>query len=228
MASTVDLSAYNEEQVVMMDEMCIVVDPDDKPLRAETKKICHLMTNINQGLLHRAFSVFLFNTKGELLLQQRADEKITFPAYFTNTCCSHPLWLKDELEEAGQKGVRVAARRKLFQELGIKPENIELSDFQFMTRIHYLAPSDDVWGEHEVDYILFLQKDVEVTPNPIEVKSYRYISKDELKAFLAQGEKSDLKITPWFKLIVENFLYGWWDNLGTPSPAEEQARIHRM
>lgn len=63
------------------------------------------MTNIDQGMLHRAFSVFLFNTKGELLLQQRADAKITFPGYWTNTCCSHPLYVPDELVEENQMGM---------------------------------------------------------------------------------------------------------------------------
>jgi isopentenyl-diphosphate delta-isomerase len=62
------------------------------------------MTNIDQGMLHRAFSVFLFNTKGELLLQQRSDAKITFPGYWTNTCCSHPLYFPEEMVDEGQLG----------------------------------------------------------------------------------------------------------------------------
>ena len=71
-------------------------------------------------MLHRAFSVFLFNAKGELLLQQRSDEKITFPGMFTNTCCSHPLMKADELEIGDcHIGVRRAAQRKLGHELGI-------------------------------------------------------------------------------------------------------------
>jgi isopentenyl-diphosphate delta-isomerase len=132
------------------------------------------MTNINKGMLHRAFSVFLFNSKGELLLQQRASEKITFPDYWTNTCCSHPLYVPDELPEENNTGslivfpigwenlqclqrtyaalnigVRVAARRKLEHELGIDPATINLDDFKYLTRIHYVAGSDDIWGEHE-------------------------------------------------------------------------------
>jgi isopentenyl-diphosphate delta-isomerase len=64
------------------------------------------MVNINNGLLHRAFSVFLFNTKGELLMQQRAPEKITYPHYWTNTCCSHPIYqmLPSEFNENGDLG----------------------------------------------------------------------------------------------------------------------------
>lgn len=110
------------------------------------------MKNIDRGLLHRAFSVFLFDTKNRLLLQQRATEKITFPDMWTNTCCSHPLGVPGEtgatLDTAVQ-GVRRAAQRKLDQELGIKAAQVPLDKFQFLTRIHYKAPSDGKWGEHE-------------------------------------------------------------------------------
>lgn len=110
------------------------------------------MKNIDRGLLHRAFSVFLFDSKNRLLLQQRASEKITFPDMWTNTCCSHPLGIPGEtgatLETAVQ-GVRRAGQRKLDQELGIKATQVPLDKFQFLTRIHYKAPSDGKWGEHE-------------------------------------------------------------------------------
>lgn len=109
------LAGYDEEQIRLMEERCIVVSNDDEPLRDGSKKECHLMTNIEKGLLHRAFSVFLFDpVTGKLLLQRRATEKITFPDMWTNTCCSHPLAIKGELEEAQQIGeffVRVMAMR---------------------------------------------------------------------------------------------------------------------
>lgn len=99
------LAGYDEEQIRLMEERCIVLDNDDKYVRDGSKKECHLMTNINKGLLHRAFSVFLFDPEsGKLLLQRRAAEKITFPNMWTNTCCSHPLAIKGELEEAEQIG----------------------------------------------------------------------------------------------------------------------------
>jgi isopentenyl-diphosphate Delta-isomerase len=95
--ATIDLSEYDPEQSRLMSERCIVVTPDDVPIGALDKKTCHLMGNINKGLLHRAFSVFVFRPEdGKLLLQQRATEKITFPDMWTNTCCSHPL---DDFEE---------------------------------------------------------------------------------------------------------------------------------
>ena len=110
------------------------------------------MTNIDKGLLHRAFSVFLFNDKNELLLQQRASEKITFPDMWTNTCCSHPLGIPGETGSTlpdAIAGVKNAAQRKLDHELGIPKEQVPLEKFRFLTRIHYKAPSDGKWGEHE-------------------------------------------------------------------------------
>jgi isopentenyl-diphosphate Delta-isomerase len=112
------------------------------------------MENINKGLLHRAFSAFIFRpSDGKLLLQQRASEKITFPDMWTNTCCSHPL---DDFEvekvEENQLGVRSAASRKLEHELGIPTSQTPIDQFQYLTRIHYLAPSDGKWGEHESAY----------------------------------------------------------------------------
>lgn len=110
------------------------------------------MTNIDQGLLHRAFSVFLFDHDNNLLLQQRATEKITFPDMWTNTCCSHPLGIPGETGTTLTEsiaGVKRAAQRKLDHELGIKAEQVPIEEFKFLTRIHYKAPSDGKWGEHE-------------------------------------------------------------------------------
>jgi isopentenyl-diphosphate delta-isomerase type 1 len=109
------------------------------------------MENINKGLLHRAFSVFLFRpSDGRLLLQQRASEKITFPDLWTNTCCSHPLDdFEDEKITENALGAKNAANRKLEHELGIPREQTPVDEFQYLTRIHYLAPSDGMWGEHE-------------------------------------------------------------------------------
>jgi isopentenyl-diphosphate delta-isomerase len=159
------------------------------------------MENINKGLLHRAFSAFVFRpSDGKLLLQQRATEKITFPDMWTNTCCSHPLDdFEEEKVEKDQLGVRVAATRKLEHELGIPPSQAPADQFQYLTRIHYLAPSNGIWGEHEgistrfrtvhglsiliiVDYILFLTADVTVTPNPNEIRDHKYVDKAELQA----------------------------------------------
>ena len=165
--ATIDLSAYDPEQSKLMEERCILVDAQDRAYGAGDKKTCahkfvgfrscadcvagHLMENINKGLLHRAFSAFIFRpSDAKLLLQQRASEKITFPDMWTNTCCSHPLDdFETEKVEKDQLGVRVAASRKLEHELGIPKSQTPIDEFQYLTRIHYLAPSDGVWGEHE-------------------------------------------------------------------------------
>lgn len=123
----VDLSNLDKTQVELLAEECILVDESDKVIGSDTKKNCHLNSNIERGMLHRAFSVFLFNFEGKLLLQQRASSKITFPECFTNTCCSHPLYRSEELEEGvSAVGVRRAARRKLEHELGIPPQEVDL------------------------------------------------------------------------------------------------------
>ena len=209
------LAGHDEEQIRLMEERCIVLDHDDKYIRDGSKKECHLMTNINKGLLHRAFSVFLFDpSTGKLLLQRRAPEKITFPNMWTNTCCSHPLAIKGELEEAEQIGVRRAAQRKLDHELGIPADQIPLDQFQYLTRIHYLAPNGDegnVWGEHEIDYILFITANVTIQPNLNEVCDTRWVSPQELKELMTELDPASF--TPWFKLIVQKFLFPWWSEL---------------
>lgn len=210
--ASVDLSNYDPEQSRLMDERCILVDENDNAIGAADKKTCHLMENINKGLLHRAFSAFVFRpSDGKLLLQQRASEKITFPDMWTNTCCSHPLDdFEEEKVEKDQLGVRVAASRKLEHELGIPRTQTPIDEFQYLTRIHYLAPSNGMWGEHEVDYILFLTADVTVNPNENEIRDHKYVSKDELRDMFDDPSNS---FTPWFKLIARDFLFGWWDEL---------------
>ncbi|OCF60569.1 isopentenyl-diphosphate Delta-isomerase [Kwoniella mangroviensis CBS 10435] len=209
--NTISLDTYDEEQVRLMEERCILVDGNDKAYGEDSKKTCHLMSNINTGLLHRAFSVFLFRpSDGRLLLQKRADEKITFPSMWTNTCCSHPLSIKAELVEENQSGVKSAAIRKLPQELGIPSSQLKFDDFIYLTKIHYLAPSDGLWGEHEIDYILFSTIDVDLKLNPNEVSDAKYVSKDELEAMFSDSDNS---FTPWFKLIARDLLYPWWDEM---------------
>ncbi|KAF4087792.1 hypothetical protein AMELA_G00074660 [Ameiurus melas] len=218
----------DEKQVRLLAEMCIVIDENDRKIGADTKKNCHLNSNIGKGLLHRAFSVFLFNSEEKLLLQQRSDAKITFPGCFTNTCCSHPLYTPPELEEQDGVGVRRAAERRLQAELGIPTHQVPPEEMTYLTRIHYKAESDGVWGEHEIDYILFLQRDVELQPDPNEVKSHRYVSKEELKELLEQAERGQVLITPWFSLIANTFLFTWWDNLQNLKQFIDHERIHRM
>lgn len=162
-------------------------------------------------MLHRAFSVFLFNSRNELLLQQRAGTKITFPLVWANTCCSHPLFLKQELVEENAMGVKVAAVRKLEHELGIR--DVDVADLHFMHKIKYEACQDATWGEHEVDWLLFARKDVEMHANPNEIDSLRFVTQDDLKQMFKDAEAGKLKLSPWFQAIAENFLFKWWDRI---------------
>ena len=120
-----------------------------------------------RGLLHRAFSVFLFDASGErLLLQRRASCKITFPDVWTNTCCSHQLHGQSPPEvddaaaaaETGEApGAAAAAVRKLWHELGVEPGAVPAEAFKLVARLHYCAPDEgnpEPWGEHELDYVL--------------------------------------------------------------------------
>ena len=210
-----DLAGYDEEQIRLMDEVCIVLDEDDLPIGSASKKVCHLMENIEKGLLHRAFSVFLFDSQNRLLLQQRATEKITFPDLWTNTCCSHPLGIPGETGstlDTAVAGVKRAAQRKLDHELGIKPAQVPLDNFKYLTRIHYKAPSDGKWGEHEIDYILFIKADVDLNINPNEVRDSKYVTAEELKSMFNQEQYN---FTPWFKLICESMLFEWWKHLNS-------------
>ena len=235
-----DLAGYDMEQIRLMDEVCIVLDADDHAIGSASKKACHLMTNIRQGLLHRAFSVFLFDPRTKkLLLQQRASEKITFPDMWTNTCCSHPL---AHPAEAGHgdlpsniEGAKRAGQRKLGHELGIKPHEVPPEAFEFLARIHYLAESDGKWGEHEIDYILFIEADVTLDVNTNEVRDTRWVSMDELKQMFRDvetqtGKDKALKYTPWFRLICESMLFTWWEKLvdGTLAEVSGETAIRRM
>ena len=107
--------------------------------------------------------------------------QVTFPDLYTNACCRHPL--HDFPEETAMEhaiGVKRAAQRRLNIELGIPHHQCQPQDFYYLTRILYADVGDGVWGENEMDYVLFLIKDVDINPNPDEVREIRYINRDEL------------------------------------------------
>jgi len=232
------------EQNRMMEEECILVDWDDKPVGSATKRVCHKVPAIREGMLHRAFSVFLFNSAGELLLQQRAGCKITFPLRWTNTCCSHPLHgYNDEFIEENAVGVKRAAIRKLEHELGISNLDVSQENLHWLTRIHYGAASDETWGEHEIDWILFLQTDlpastangtVPLPVNPNECEAIRWVNPEQLQAMMDESKSGKgVLLTPWFGLIAEQLLFPWWKNLKqiieNDGLGEEQRKvIHRL
>jgi len=225
LASTVK----KENEVLPLDffrENCILVDANDKPIGSASKRDCHKVEG--DGIrLHRAFSVFLFNKDGDMLLQKRSSHKITFPNCYTNACCSHPLHdIELERDELNAIGIKRAAQRRLSFELGIPNSQVRPENFHYLTRIHYIDRGDGIWGEHEIDYILFLQKDVDVKPNPDEVSEVRWVKQANLGEDI---KKLKEPLTPWFELILKSGkLSQWWSSLNRLKQCEDYSTIHKL
>lgn len=194
-------------------EKLIKVDDNDKVLGPISKGDSHSIETVRGGIYHRALSLLIFDHQDRFLLTQRASCKITFPDYFTNACCSHPLFDQHELEEDGNAiGVKRATIRRSKYELGI--EDLKPEELKFVNKLAYRAESDGGrWGEAEIDYIFILRKDVELNLNPEEVQSYRYVTKKEMMDLLSNPGAHNMKITPWVKLMARDFLFSYWDNL---------------
>ncbi len=163
----------------------VLVDEHDRPVGSAEKLAAHR----HGGRLHRAFSVFLFNSAGHLLLQRRSASKYHFGGLWTNACCSHP--------GAGSEVVD-AARRRLREELGIDVPLREL--FSFVYRAE-----DPVSGltEHEFDHVLVGRFDGDPTPNPDEVGDWKWVDPADLAADVSARPDD---YTPWFKLVLERVL----------------------
>lgn len=161
--------------------MLILIDKNDVPMGQMAKMEAH-----EQGLLHRAFSVFIFNSQGMLLLQQRALCKYHTPGLWTNTCCSHPF--------PGEE-VKTAAVRRLDEELGIT------TDLTFLFKMTYKYVFDNGLTEHELDHIFVGYTDSLPVLNKEEVNDYKYISMEEIKLDI---QSSPEKYTPWFKIIMSD------------------------
>lgn len=244
--STWDGFNATQEELMIKDE-CILVDEADNVTGHANKYKSHRFEEGQPaGLLHRAFSVFLFDADNRLLLQQRAASKITFPRLWTNTCCSHPLhgYSPTEVDTAADvaagtaPGACRAAVRKLLHELGVPPAQLPLDQFRFLTRLHYCATDTGTWGpqaewgEHEMDYILFIRAPaggLTLQPNPEEVMDTRFVTLTELRQMMHPD--SGLLWSPWFRIIAENFLEGWWRDLEetlTTDKHVDAASIHRI
>lgn len=228
-------SGSDPEQIRLMEERVILVDEKDRVLGDMSKKDSHLVSN--NLPLHRAFSVFLFDSHGRMLMQQRAPAKITFPSYWTNTVCSHPLYTPFELGSDVSDpalGAKRAALRKLDHELGIKKGSIHSDELHYMSRIHYRAEcKDGIWGEHEMDYVFMVQKDVQLEPQSNEVCDVRYVDVPELKSMFDKAEASQLELTPWFCHIMNSFGWDWWQLLlqegaGALPSAQDANTVHSL
>lgn len=213
-------------QEAALNERCILVDECDRVIGESSKRDCHSVDSNGHIPLHRAFSVFLFNNKGELLMQKRSANKVTFPNYYANTCCSHPLAeIPEETDEQEAIGIRKAAVRRMSYELGIPSHEILPSDLIYLTRIHYFMAEGN-WGEHEIDYILLAQKDhVTLDPNPDEIAELHWVSKSNIDEFI---KNLDGPLSPWFSLVLKHKLLHWWDNLHALEKMKDQGTIHKF
>lgn len=212
-----ELAGADAEQVRLMEERVIVVDEQDTAVGSMSKRDAHLIRN---GLpLHRAFSLFLFGACGRLVLQRRADTKVTFPGRWTNTVCSHPLDVPGENDVSDSvTATKRAVLRKLTHELGAPTGSAGLrtDDLHYMTRILYRAECDDgIWGEHELDYVFVAQKDVPLEPQPNEVSHVRLVDESQLKEMFEHDKQGtgDVLLTPWFKIIMDAFGWRYWKQL---------------
>lgn len=165
-------------------EYVILVDENDRELGIMEKHEAH-----EKALLHRAFSVMVFNSKGEMLLQQRAEHKYHSGGLWTNTCCSHPRPGETTME---------AAHRRLLEEMGF---DCELSLHQSFI---YKAPFENGLTEHEFDYVFKGVYNEDPQFNEAEVCNFQWISIPELQSLL----KSDpQRFTVWFRMIMENYVH---------------------
>ena len=209
-AGLIASSAADKTQAMMMAEAVLQVDENDIVVGPISKADSHY----GAGSLHRAFSVLLFDKNKRLLLQQRAHDKITFPSVWANSCCSHPLASAGEMDEENAMGVKLAAVRKLEQELGIEPSSVLIEDFHFITKMKYTARMNAEWIEREIDHILMIQADVEVRPNPNEVASIRWVDEHELEQMLVDQDSDDI-VAPWFRCIAAQVMNeDWWKAIG--------------
>lgn len=166
-----------------MENHVILVNEKDEVLGTMEKIQAH-----EEALLHRAFSVFVFNSKGQLLLQQRAGHKYHSPFLWSNTCCSHPMPGEDTLD---------AANRRMMEEMGMKVNLKE--EFHFI----YKAPFSNGLTEHELDHVFVGYSDMLPNINREEVADYRYIDPVKLSK---QMKSTPGRYTEWFKICFEEVI----------------------
>jgi isopentenyl-diphosphate delta-isomerase len=177
-----------EEVVSSASEALILVDDNDREIGTELKSTCHE----GNGILHRAFSIFVFNDSNELLLQQRSDSKPLWPLFWSNTCCSH--------QRAGET-MEIAVTRRLRQELGFE------CALTYLYKFKYQAQFGDLGAEREYCWVYLGYYDGPVDVNASEIADWRHIDLQSLNRELDQQADH---FTPWFKLewahIQERYL----------------------
>ena len=186
-----------EEIVSNASEQLILVDDHDREVGFQAKTDCHT----GRGILHRAFSIFVFNSRQELLLQQRSLSKMLWPGYWSNTCCSHP--------RRGES-MATAVTRRLSQELGFT------CPLEYLYKFKYHAQFGAVGAEHELCSVYFGRYDGPVDVNVTEIAAWRFVGVEALEAEL---EAAPQTFTPWFRMewvhIRANYLDGMLASTGT-------------
>lgn len=157
-------------------EPLILVDSNDREIGHLSKARCH----DGAGVLHRAFSLFLFNDRGELLLQQRAEGKRLWPGYWSNSCCSHP--------RRGES-METATRRRLSDELNIEAE------LEHIYWFCYAAEFDETGSENELCHVYLGRLDGRMQPNDSEISATRFVAAGDVTTEL---ENNPERYTPWF------------------------------
>ena len=172
-------------------ESLILVDDDDREIGSCSKVECHE----GEGKLHRAFSVFLFNSDGHLLLQQRSEHKPLWPLYWANSCCSHPRE-SESIEDAGRRRVR--------EELHLECEPWFLYKFQYHARY------EDRGSEHELCHVFAGYIAGSISAHPEEIAEWRFITPDDLTRDIAADPD---RFTPWLKLEWERIRVDFLDDI---------------
>lgn len=165
-----------------MEEKVILVDKQDNPIGLMPKMEAH-----EKGVLHRAFSVFILNNAGDLMLQQRALHKYHSPGLWTNTCCSH--------QRDGESNI-AAGQRRLYEEMGF------VTPLREVTSFIYKAPFDNGLTEHELDHIMIGQYNDEPIINTDEVADWKWMPIDAVRDDINQHPQN---YTVWFIIIFEQF-----------------------
>lgn len=166
----------------MKEEHVILVNPLNEAIGTMPKMEAH-----EKAVLHRAFSVFVMNSKGETLLQQRAAHKYHSPLLWTNTCCSH--------QRVGESN-KEAGKRRLQEEMGFVTELKEL--FSFI----YKAPFDNGLTEHEFDHVMIGYYNETPLLNPDEVAAWKWMKPEAIRVDISKNPEN---YTAWFKIIFEKF-----------------------
>jgi isopentenyl-diphosphate delta-isomerase len=168
----------------------ILVDANDRSLGELSKRRCHE----GRGVLHRAFSLLIFNGDGELLIQQRSMSKRLWPRFWSNSCCSHP--------RSGE-AMEAAIHRRLYEELGVKCE------LQFLFKFQYQAQFDADGAENELCSVFIGRSTDPVRINDEEISAWHWISPERLGMELTTH--GGTKFTPWFMVEWERI---WTDHRG--------------